>query len=129
MNGNDTITRVINFLCMFMPKTLAKRVVCIILLAVGVPNEKIAEMTGFCDKTVKSVQKRLNEGDINGLFKVGGGGRKSKTADVEKAIVDEINNNQYHSRQEIADMIYEKHGITLSVNAVGELLKKTGLNG
>lgn len=129
MNGNDTITSVINFLCMFMPETLAKRVICIILLAVGVPNEQIAELTGFCNKTVKSVQKRLSEGDISGLFKIGGGGRKSKTADVEKAIVDEINNNQYHSRQQIADMIFEKHGIKLSVNAVGELLKKMESNG
>jgi transposase len=127
MNGNDTIKRVIKFLCMFMPETLAKRLVCIILISVGVPTDQISQLTGFCSKTVKSVQKRLREGDISGLFKIGGGGRKSKTADVEKAIIDEINTNQYHSRQQIADMIFEKHGIKVSVNAVGELLKKSGI--
>jgi len=112
---------------MFMPETLAKRIVCIILLAVGMPIEQIAQLTGFCGKTVKLVRKKLREGGICDLFKVGGGGRKSKTADVEQAIVDEINTNQYHSRQQIADMILEKHGIRLSVNAVGELLKKNNI--
>jgi transposase len=110
---------------MLMPQTLAKRVVCIIMLAASIPNEQVAQMTGFCNKTVKSVQKKLTEGEVNVLFKIGGGGRKRKTAYVEQAIVDEINTNQYHSRQQIADMIFEKHGIKLSVNAVGELLKKT----
>jgi transposase len=114
---------------MLMPETLAKRVVCIVLLAVGIPNEQVGELTGICDKTIKSVQKRLCEDDISSLFKIGGGGRKSKTADVEKAIIDEINSNRYHSRQQIADMIYEKHGIKISVNAVGELLKKTKSSG
>lgn len=128
MNSKDKIASVIRFLRMFMPETLAKRVVCIILIAVGVPNEQIAELTGFCMKTVKTVQKKTSEDDISGLFKIGGGGRKSKTADVEEAIVEEINSNQYHSRQQIADMIFEKHGIKISVNAVGELLKKMASN-
>ena len=128
MNRNDTIMDVINFLGMFMPETLAKRIVCIILIAMDVPNEQVVKLTGFCDKTVKKVQKKLSEGNTIDLFKISGGGRKRKTADVEAAIADEINNNQYHSRQQIADMIFEKHGIKLSVSAVGELLKKTALN-
>ena len=127
MNSNDTITSIINFLGIFMPETLAKRIVCIILLTINVPNEQIAQLTGFCAKTVKTIQKKLNEGNIRDLFKISGGGRKSKIADVEAEIVDEINNNQYHSRQQIADMIFEKYGIKLSVNAVGELLKKNGI--
>jgi transposase len=129
MNNNDTIIRVIEFLSMFMPVTLAKRLISIILLSVGVPNGQAAQMTGFCNKTIKSVQKKLIEGEINDLFKINGGGRKSKTADVEQAVAGEINSNQYHSRQQIADMIYEKHGIKISVNAVGELLKKMKSNG
>jgi transposase len=128
MNNKNIIQQVIKFLGMFMPETLAKRVVCIVILAIGIPTEQSAEISGFCTKTVKSIQKKLNENDLSSLFKIGGGGRKSKTADVEKAIIEEITTNPYHSRQQISDMIYEKHGIKLSVNAVGELLKKTKLN-
>jgi transposase len=112
---------------MFMPCTLAKRLVCIILLSVGTPNEQVVQKTGFCSKTVKSIQRKLIEGNIDDLLKIGGGGRKSKIADVEKEIIDEINTNQYHSRQQISDMILEKYGIKLSVNAVGEMLKKNGI--
>jgi transposase len=91
-------------------------------------NKKISQITGFCEKTVKSVKKRLDEEDITSLFKIGGGGRKSKYAEVEASIVDEMNRNQYHSRQQIVDMIYEKHGLKVSVSAVGKLLKKMELN-
>jgi transposase len=121
--------KIINFLKIFMPETLSKRLVCMVLLGVGIPIEQIESLTGFCSKTIKSVQKNLTKDGIDGLFKISGGGRKSKTKDVEKEIVDEINTNQYHSRQQIADMILEKYGIKISLSAVGELLKKTKLSG
>ena len=89
---------------------------------------QVAQMTGFCDKTIKMVQTKINNGDIKDLLKIGGGGRKSKTADVEEEIINEITNNQYHSRQQIADMIFEKYGIRLSITSIGNLLKKTRLN-
>ena len=52
-------------------------------------------------------------------------GRKSKTADVEDQILAELENGNYHSRQQIADMIKDKFQITVSLPAVGRLLKKT----
>jgi len=113
---------------MFMPVTLSKRLVSIILLTVGMERSQVVEITGFCDKTVKMIQTKLSKGEIKGLLKIGGGGRKSKTADVEEEIINEINNNQYHSRQQIADMIYEKYGIRLSITSIGDLLKKTKSN-
>ena len=128
MDVKNTVLVVIAFLNMFMPVTLSKRLVSIIMLAVGMERSQVAELTGFCDKTVKMVQTKLNNGEIKDLLKVGGGGRKSKTADVEEEIIDEINTNQYHSRQQIADMILERHGIKLSITAIGDLLKKTKSN-
>ena len=113
---------------MFMPATLSKRLVSIILLAIGIERSQVIEMTGFCEKTVKMIQKKLNNGEIKDLLKIGGGGRKSKTADVEEEIINEINNNQYHSRRQIADMIFEKYGIRLSITSIGDLLKKTKSN-
>jgi transposase len=60
------------------------------------------------------------------LFHVGGGGRKRKLVDVEDAIIEEINNNHYHSHQQIADMIRERYGIKVSLPVISRLLKKTG---
>ena len=128
MGDKNTILIVIDLLNMLMPATLSKRVVSIILLASGIERRQVAETTGFCEKTVKMVQTKLNNGEIKDLLKIGGGGRKSKTADVEEEIINEINSNQYHSRQQIADMIFEKHGIRLSITSIGDLLKKTKLN-
>ena len=128
METKRILSIVISFLSMFMPVTLSKRIVGIILLASGMERKQVADMVCFCDKTVKMIQAKLNNGDVDSLLEIGGGGRKSKTANVEEEIINEITSNQYHSRQEIADMIFNKYGIRLSITSIGDLLKKTKLN-
>jgi transposase len=122
------IKAVMKFLEIFMCKTLAQRITSMILLAVGMPNKQIAEITGFCERSVRDLKKRIETEEIGKLFVVGGGGRKRKLKDVESAISEEIEQNNYHSRQQVADMILEKYGIKVSLPCVGRLLKKTGLS-
>ena len=117
------VTKVIAFLRLFMPETLAKRIVCIVLLAVGIASDEIADITGFCEKTVKSISKKMKTDDVDSLFLINGGGRKGKLTNIEKAIVEEIEQGEYHSKQQIVDMIQEKHGIKTSLAAVGTAIK------
>ena len=123
------INKVLIFFRLFMCETLAKRVISIVLIAIGLPDSRVAELTGLCDKTVSILKKRLENGEIDSMFHVAGGGRKRKLADVEVSIVDEINNGAYHSHQQIADMIQERYGIKVSLPAIGRLLKKTESGG
>jgi len=122
------IAIVIGFLKLYMCETLVKRIVSLILIAVGVPNARITELTGLCDKSVRIVKKEVAAGKIDSLFTVGGGGRKNKLQDLESDIIEEIEKNNYHSRQQIVDMISEKYGIKTSISAVSRLLKKTRLS-
>jgi len=116
------------FLQLFMCETLVKRIISLILLAIGVSNQQITEITGVCDRSVRALKKKAETEEIESLFIVKGGGRKSKLKDVESAIAEEIEKNNYHSRQQIADMILEKYGIKVSLPVVGKMLKKKGLN-
>ena len=123
----EQMIKIISFMCMFMCETLAKRIVSMILILAGIPNARVTELSKLCDRSVRSLRKDLKTKEIESLFIVKGGGQKSKVKDVETEIIDEIEKNNYTSRQEIADMIYEKFGIKISVWAVGRLLKKTKL--
>lgn len=121
---------VIRFLRMFMTETLAKRVVSLMLIAVGIPNAHITEVTGMSDRSIWMLKKGLHSGDIDALFTAGrGSGRIEKAKGLESAIVEELEKNNYHTRQQIADMIFERFGIRMSVSAVGRLLKKTASGG
>lgn len=57
---------VINFLKLFMPETLVKRVLSIILISVGLENSRVTELTGYCDRSVRGLRKEMAGGDISG---------------------------------------------------------------
>lgn len=126
---NDNIViikKVIEFLQIFLPLTLAKRLVAIVLLAAGVPVPRVTELSGLCDRSTRGLVKSMREEDPAGLLAIKrGSGKKSKTASFEDEIIAEIEQNNYHTRQQIADMIQEKFHVQVSVATVGRLLKKT----
>ena len=123
--GVRIIQGVIQFLNLFLPVTLAKRAAAMILIAAGVSDERVTGLTGLCDRSVRALRKALREGEPLQLLSIKkGSGRKSRTADVESQIFEELEKNNYHTRQQVADMIEEKFHIKISVSAVGKLLKK-----
>ena len=120
------INAIVQFLQMFMPETLVKRTVGAILIAIGTPNERITELTGMSDRSIWRVKKAINDGNIDDVFVLGrGSGRPGNAKGFEEEIAEELDKNNYQTRQQVADMIYEKFGITMSVSAVGKFLKKT----
>ena len=119
------IKKVIEFLQVFMPLTLAKRLVAMILLAAGVSVPQVTELSGLCDRSTRGLLKAMGEEDVGSLLTIKrGSGKKSKTFGLEREILQEIEKNNYHTRQQIADMIKEKFHVQVSVTAVGRLLKK-----
>ena len=120
------ISKVLVFIRLFVCETLAKRVVGMIMIALGVPEERVVELLDLSGKSVSAIKNGLENGEIDEMFHIAGGGRKRKLSDVEGAIIEEIGNNNYHSHQQIADMIQEKYGIKVSLPVIGRLLKKTG---
>jgi transposase len=129
-NPSLLMKAVMQFLQMFMTETLAKRVVSIVLIAAGIPNPRITEATGLSDRSIWTLKKTINNGNLDNLFEAGhGGGRIGKAKGFEGAIAEELEKNNYHTRQQVADMIHDKFGISMSVSAVGKLLKKTASGG
>jgi len=120
---------IINFLQLLMPQTLAKRIASMALIAAGISNERVTELTGLCNRSVRSLRKSLEAGETETLFHVGGGGGQSKLAGFEAAVIEEIESGSYSNRQQIADMIQEKHGIKVCLNTVSNILKKTKSSG
>ncbi len=120
------VSAILNFLVMLMPMTLAKRVVSILLIVAGLPISRITEITGLTERSVRSYGKTIQEGNTSSLLELKEGrGRKGKAADVEEQILAEMEKGNYHTRQQIADMVEEKFHISMSVSAIGRFLKKT----
>ena len=129
-NGIVIVRKIIEFLQQFMPKTLAKRVVAMVLLSVGLPTSYVTDLTGLCDRSTRGLLKSMQEENIESLLSIrSGSGRKSKTSGIESEIVAELEKGNYHTRQQIADMIEEKFHVRVSVATVGRLLKKTESRG
>jgi hypothetical protein len=103
------IWKIISFLRNVMTGTLAKRIVSLVLIVVGVPNERVTELTGLCDRSVRELRKKTKDDKADdGLFHVGGGGCKRKLKAIEELSIEKIETNNYHTQQEIADMVYDE---------------------
>ena len=125
-NLNQILNVIIRFLKMFLTDTLAKRIVGMILIAIGFKDDQVAEAVGLSERSIWAIRKAMVGGNIDGLLMIGSsGGRPRKVKDIESAIIEELEKNNYHTRQQIADMILEKFGVVMSVSTVGRLLKKT----
>jgi transposase len=128
MHAGEIIGKIIKFLGLFMTERLAKRVVSMVLLTPGPEKNRVTELTGLCARSVHALKKEMESGKTEELFILGHKGKcggKSKMKDVEKDIIDEIEKNDYHTYQQIADMVEDKYGIKVPREAIRRLLKKT----
>jgi len=115
------LKQAVEFLEIFLPETLAKRFVAIILLAVGIPVKTAIGLSGC----LWVFHKQLSESDVSEIMVFHYGSRRpEKAAGLEEQILSEIEANHYHTRQEIADMIFEKFHAKISRTFVGRFLKK-----
>ena len=122
------IKEIIAFLELFIPSILARRITSVLLLLAGVPHDRVAEWTGSCDRSIRQWMKQISSGDTDKLLTVStGAGRKSKFVNIEEQVLADIESGNYHTLQQIADMVKEKYNIEVSLMAVSRLLKKNGI--
>lgn len=129
-NDNAVPIKLVNEILLFlqtvMPLSLAKRILSIVLILAGVPNETITTWTGSCNRSVRQWRKQIETGNTSDLLVIkGGSGRKSKLSEIEPLVVKELEQGNYQTQQQIADMVQEKFGVTVSLMAVSRFLKKT----
>ena len=127
IKAKEIIAKIMNFLRLFMCETLVKRIMSMLLLSLGVANSRVTELTGLCARSVHILKKEMEKGEADKLFEIRSGGKKRKTADIEDAIIEEVEKKDYHTQQQIADMIEEKFGVKVSSRSVGRLLNKFGM--
>lgn len=128
--AKEVLRIIMEFLALFMPMTLVRRALSIVLLAAGVSVAQIETLTGLTGRSVRTFGRTIRSGDTGKLLKLKEGrGRTGKAAGVEEQILTELEKGNYHTRQQIADMVKEKYGISMSVMAVSRFLKKTASRG
>ena len=77
-NTNDILGQVIEFLQMFLPATLVKRLVAILLLAIGIPFKNAVVLTSLCEKSMWTLKKDVRETYVRELMVTkSGNGRKA----------------------------------------------------
>ena len=122
----NVIGTIYSYLQLFVSPIIARRIISAVLIVAGVQSSDITQLTGMCERSVRTLKKQLADGDTEGLFEISTGrGRKSKFKDIESEIISEIENGNYQTLQQIADMVYDKYGIKVSIMSVSRLLKKT----
>ena len=114
------------FLDTLMPETLSKRAASTMLIAAGLGNEKIVELTGMCIRSVRTLRKLMQEQEAtSSIFSIKpGSGRKKKTAGMEEEIFAELDKGEFQTHKDVMRILKEKFGIEVSINLVSRLMKR-----
>ncbi len=124
-NAVGILKQTVAFLGLFLPETLAKRFIALILLAVGIPVKTATGLSGLSERSLWTLHKQLSEMEVSEIMVFHHrGGRPEKAAGLERRILAELEAGNYHTRQEISDMVSEKFGVKMSRSSVGRFKKK-----
>lgn len=116
----------ITFLVGFFAITIARRFAAMLYILADVPVKRICVLTGLHEDSIYSLRKQMQDtANLTSLLTIkSGSGRKCTLSEVEEAVKEELNSNNYRTRQQIADMIFKKFGLKLRLSAISDYLKK-----
>lgn len=117
---------ILNWLINKLGLRMAKQIVCLILLAFGIPRKIIIEQLGVSKNTLGKYDKALENADLTPILEAN---LYKPTSELDKytdLIEKTIEERNPKSRREVQDIIKEKTGIVISLNRVGVWLKKRG---
>ena len=109
-----------------MPETLSKRTASALLIAAGLGNEKIVELTGMCIRSVRALRKLMEEQEADpAIFAIKpGSGRKRKTEGIEEEVFAELDKGECKTHQQVVDMLKEKFGIVATTQLASRLVSR-----
>ena len=117
-----------SYLQLFISPVVVRRIISALLIVAGIHSTDITDLTGLSERGIRDLKNQLLDDNIDSLFEIKSGrGRKSKLKDIEKQIIEETEKGNYQTLQQIADMVKEKYGISVSIMAISRLLKKRNL--
>ena len=111
----------------FIPLTVVRTVLLLILLVMGYSTTRASTLSGFCPATVRKKKSMLERGLLNKIFsRKSGSGRKSRLASTQDEIIDELESHDYSSAKQIRAMIQEKTAVNAFLHKLGFKWLKCG---
>lgn len=114
------------FLETLMPPTLSKRATSALLIAAGLSNEKVTELSGLCIRSVRALRKQMEEQEATtAIFVIKpGSGRKKKTEGIEDEVFAELDKGNCKNHQQVVDMLKDKFGVVASRQLASRVVKR-----
>ena len=134
INVNDTKAKfamVIDFLCLFMPITIAKRIICAVFLISGAPRQFLVDMGLCCLRSAGTYDRMIKNGHFQELFSIRKlSGRIAFYKGVAHSYIDEIKNlldsRDFYCYHDIQKALKDEFGLTPSLSAIRYTFKKWG---
>jgi len=125
-NKNEkNVIQVVEMLERMFCITIAKRIICVILIAFEIDKTIIASKLNLSTKSVKKYSDMLNSGQLSQLLLIKGNSRRSELEDYKEIIFAELENGTYKNLRQISEMIEKLTGLKRSRYRISVFLKKT----
>jgi transposase len=125
--NNEELNKIYKLFEKFFTKTIIKRLLCAVLLAIGIDKQLISEKLGLSLKSIKKYDDLLHSEDYLKLAETVHSQRKSKLEDYKEVILTELEHRPYKTLREISVMIENLTGLKRSRYRISVFLKKIGI--
>ena len=106
--------------------TVAKRLICAVLLAYNQSISQAASFSGVCEKSARKYRNILESGDASSLLCIAPGGREGKLESVKGRLLEEIDNGVYKTLRQICLRAQEMFGVKISRSGLSDFLRRNG---
>jgi transposase len=106
--------------------TVAKRIICAVLLVYNVSVTQAAAFSGVCDKSARKYRDILKSGDATALLRIAPGGKEGKLESIKTQLIEELDSGLYRTRRQIRLKVEERFGIKISLSGLSDFLKRNG---
>jgi transposase len=110
----------------FSKERYAKVIICLVLLAFGIPKSEINKKIGITFPTLRKYKSALECGEIDKLFEFKGSRTKSVLNNYESIILNDFEINPPKTLREAQTRIEKLTGLRRSLNRLRVWLKKRG---
>mgnify|MGYP002868600625 FL=1 len=126
---NRAVISIVSFLALSVCRTIAGRIVAVIMILCKIPVTEISAHTGLSMSVIYNYGNRIRNlsspEEVSSLLVIkSGSGRKNKLSSVEDPVIEAIDTHNFFTLKQIAEWVHKNLGVSACIKGLSAMIKR-----